>query len=87
MSSATLAIVSATVGGASARRTQPSGECWKRSVWAGIKFPVAGCHVTRSTSMPGCLTRMTLKEFVSPLPRVEVAVPAWITNAECPSTR
>jgi len=34
--------------------------------------------------MFGRARRMTLKELASPLPRVEEAVPAWITNDERP---
>ena len=41
----------------------------------------SGIQPWRSIVMQAVLARMTLKVFVSPLPRVEVAVPACTTSA------
>ena len=43
-----------------------------------------GCHVRRWTVMSGRLIRITLNEFASPRARVDAAVPACTTRAECP---
>ena len=53
VSCATVAMVSSTVGGASASRAQPVGEWRNRSVCAAVKRPVSGCHVTRSPRCRG----------------------------------
>jgi hypothetical protein len=53
----------------------------KESLAEAMKSRRPGCHVKRSTTTVGGSMRTTLKAFTSPLPRVDVAVPAWMIKA------
>ena len=62
-------------------RIQPSFSLKKRSVPPITKTASLGRQSIRSIVMFGRCILMTLKEFASPLPRVEAAVPACTTSA------
>ena len=70
--------------GVSAMRDHPAGVRWNCAATAGKNEPRSRFQLRHWMDTEERSTRMILNELSSPRPRVEVAVPAWITSAECP---